>query len=132
MDRTSSGCSRRAVLGTILVFAGVCGCLGLTGLAADRICVTNLNARLPVYPGAAVVREQHNFLTSFGMGETVLQLASEDDPAVVREWYARHTGEIMRERVNDRLFQLTRGEWVVDQAQDGTGSQIILHGVCMQ
>lgn len=132
MDRETVGCSRRALASTLLVLVLMLACLGGLGFTVDRICAANLALRLPVYPGAEVVRDRHNFITTFGMGETILQLHSEDDPAAVREWYARNTGEVLRENVNNAFFQWTRGEWVVDPAQEGEGSQIILHGTCMQ
>jgi hypothetical protein len=132
MDQPAGGCSRRAVMGTLAIIIAMLACLGGTMLAADRICAANLKLRLPVYPGAETVWERHNFLSRFGMGETVITLHSDEAPDTVREWYARHTGEVLRAKVNDRLFQLARGEWVVDPAQEGSGSQIILHGTCLQ
>ncbi len=132
MDRETTGCSRRAIVSTLIVLGLMLACLGGTGLAVDRICAANLNLRLPRYPGAEVTWERHNLLAPFGMGETVMRLHTGDDPAAVREWYARNTGEVLRANVNNAFFQWTRGEWVVDPAQDGPGSQIILHGTCMQ
>lgn len=132
MDYETVGCSRRAWVSTLIVLGLMLTCLGGLGFTIDRICVTNMALRLPRYPGAEVVRERHNLVTSFGMGETVLQLHSDDDPDVVREWYARNTGEVLRANVRNAFFQWTRGEWVVDPAQEGDGSQIILHGTCMQ
>jgi len=132
MDRENVGCSRRAVLSTALVIGLMVVVLGGLGLTIDRICVANLTLRLPQYPGATVVWERHNLLTPFGMGETVMMLTTPDSPETVREWYARHTGEVLRANVKNPFFQWGRGEWIVDPAQDGPGSQIILHGLCMQ
>jgi len=61
-----------------------------------------------------------------------MMLTTPDSPETVREWYARHTGEVLRANVKNPFFQWGRGEWIVDPAQDGPGSQIILHGLCMQ
>ncbi len=132
MDREPVGCRGRALRSTLLVIAVMLIFVVTIGAFMDRTCRASLTLRLPEYPGSKVVWERHNLFTPFGMGETVMQLYSEDEPAVVREWYARHTGEVLRANVQNPFFQWGRGEWAADPAQEGPGSQIILHGVCMQ
>jgi hypothetical protein len=84
-----------------------------------------------VYPGAAIKWERHNFLSAFGMGETVMALTSPDNPETVRAWYTTTTAAALRASVDDVPLRLTRGEWTVDPGEDGTGAQIILHGLCV-
>lgn len=132
MDQPRAGCSRRAALSVLLIIGLIAVCLGAATVAADRVCVNGFNERLPLYPGATVKWERHNFLTVFGMGETVMTLYSPDDPDTVRSWYARTTSDASKRAISDALLRMAQSEWTVNRAEDGTGSQIILHGVCMQ
>jgi len=131
MDTPTAGCSKRAALAVALVFGLVAACLAGSALVTDTLCRQGFDRRLPVYPGAAVKWERHNFLSAFGMGETVMTLTSPDAPETVRAWYAATTAAAIRDSVDDVPLRLTRGEWTVDLDEDGTGSQIILHGLCV-
>jgi len=108
-------------------------CGSATMFAADRICYGNLSQRLPIYPDATVIRRTHNWFTEFGMGNTVVVLESPDDPETVRSWYAVHTGTYLRDALdnNTPFFRMAQGQVDVTRAQDGTGSQIILFGTCI-
>ncbi len=131
MDMPTAGCSKKAVLAVGLVIGLVVACLVGSTLVTDRLCRQGFDRRLPVYPGAAIQWERHNFLSAFGMGETVMALTSPDDPDTVHAWYTTTTAEAIRGSVDDVPMRLTRGEWTVDPDEDGTGAQIILHGLCV-
>ncbi|MEO8393838.1 MAG: hypothetical protein ABI700_12675 [Chloroflexota bacterium] len=125
----------RLVLGCLVILAAVILCSGVTVFAADRLCYGNLTQRLPIYPNATIKSREHNFLSEFGMGNTVVIMTSPDAPDVVRSWYAVHTGEYLREslRNNTPFYRMAQGQVNVtyDPAND-TGSQIILYGTCVQ
>ncbi len=59
-------------------------CVVVTTLVVDRTCISDLKPRLPIYSNATIKLEQHNFLTQFGMGESVMILHSDDAVEVVR------------------------------------------------
>ena len=131
MDYPTAGCSRRSVLGVLMVMGLVVVCLIGSALVTDSLCQQGFARRLPIYPGAEVKWERHNFLSAFGMGETVLVLTTPDNAETVREWYTTATATAIRGSVDDVPMRLTRGEWTVDAEDDGSGTQIILHGVCV-
>lgn len=108
-------------------------CGSATMFAADRICYGNLTQRLPLYPDATVTRRTHNLFTEFGMGNTVVVMESADDPETVRSWYAIHTGTYLRDALdnNTPFFRMAQGQVDVTRAQDGSGTQIILFGTCI-
>ena len=58
------------------------------------------------------------------MGETVMVLTTPDDETTVHDWYASTTAAAIRGSLDDVPMRLTRGEWTVDAAEDGTGAQI--------
>ncbi len=65
------------------------------------------------------------------MGETYMVLESPDERDVVHEWYNRYSARLLRERAGDTTLRLGKGLWDVNYL-DGGGSQIVLHGICMQ
>ncbi len=109
-------------------------CSGTAFIAADRLCHSNLTQRLPIYPGATVKSREHNFMSEFGMGNTVLVLTSPDAPDKVRSWYGVQTGAYLRQalRNNTPFFRMAQGQIDVTDSPDGAGSQIILYGTCVQ
>ncbi|NDJ62657.1 MAG: hypothetical protein GYB67_16155 [Chloroflexi bacterium] len=123
----------RGPIGCVVVIGGIAACLGIASFSLDAICRAGLSQRLPNYPDAEVVSQ----LGSFGMGTTVIVLASDDEPDVVRAWYGNITGEYARESIGstDPVVQasrsLTRADWDVTASEDGSGSQIILFGTCV-
>ncbi|HLU12309.1 MAG TPA: hypothetical protein VK003_21705 [Oceanobacillus sp.] len=125
------GCLGCLGLGLALVF-----CVGTLTFAIDRVCYTGLSQRLPIYPNAEVRLRRHNMFSEFGMGNTAITLYSPDDPAVVRQWYGRQTGEYIRGTMDnggmiDRLaLRIAQGDWDVTRDESGTGSLIILFGTC--
>lgn len=128
---------RRTTVGCLAIVLCIFLCtMGMT-LTFDRVCFSYLTQRLPYYPNATLRWETHNLLTGWGMGNTVAMLDSEDAPDVVRSWYGRHTGTFLRAIANssDTVMvlgqRLGRVEWVVDRAENGTGSLITLHATCV-
>ena len=67
------------------------------------------------------------------MGNTVVVMSSPDEPNEVRSWYAVHTGTYLRDALenNTPFFRMAQGQVDVSRGQDGTGSQIILFGTCI-
>jgi len=127
----------RPILGCLVIVAAVILCSGVSVIAADRICYSNLTQRLPIYPGATIKSREHNFLSEFGMGNTVMVLTSPDAPSVVQSWYSVHTGNYLRDalRNNTPFFRMAQGQVSVTENPDdptGKGSQIILFGTCVQ
>jgi hypothetical protein len=110
------------------------GCVGVSTLGLDVVCYGALTRRMPLYPNANVTFEQHNFLRSFGVGETVMILESEDEPSVVRSWYGRTIGQTAQEAAEGKIlgYTLARVSWTVQRAETGNGSEIFLSGTCGQ
>ncbi len=122
----------RTLIGCGLVVVLVLVCIGGAVFAVDRVCYASLSQRLPIYPNAGIVSRVHNFLTEFGMGNTVFVLYSPDDPATVRAWYAQQTSDYLERAMagGDLGFRMAQAEWSADRAEDGSGTQIILFGTC--
>ena len=133
VDERPYGCSRRALLAVLLVIGGMLACISLSFVGVDAMCYSSLSQRLPIYPGATITLEQHNFLRTFGMGETVMILDSDDPPDVVQSWYGRTTYEGQRRAKanHDPFYYMATGRYSVTTAEDGTGSQIVLSGGCV-
>jgi hypothetical protein len=132
MER-SYGCSRKAVLITLLLVVFVFLCATVSLVTVDSICWNNMTQKLPIYPEATIVFQRHNFLRPFGMGTTVMTLETEDSPDVVRDWYGRAVGAAARaaKDSDNRLYDVPIGRVSITGAEDGTGSQIILSGDCI-
>ncbi len=132
MDR-GSGYGKRSLLscGVIILLIVLCG--GVMTFTFDRLCLSTMTQRLPIYPGAQMVVERHNMLSAFGMGETYAELYSPDAPDVVSKWYGNTAGtyQINAVRNGDPTYNLGRSNWTVNQAADGKGSQIQLYGICV-
>jgi hypothetical protein len=100
----------------------------------DQACISTLSQRLPLYPGAEIVTERHNFFTRFGVGETYMVLTSPENPTTVQSWYGGIVGPYMRQAAisNDPIFRLASSQWRVrrDPARNG-GSEITLYGACV-
>lgn len=129
-ERRSPGC-RRMFLGTLVVVIGIVLCISTITVVVDRTCVNDMKPRLPIYPNATVKLAQHNFLTQFGMGESVMILHSDDPAVTVRDWYSKTVGAVVYEDVQKGTIKhMGRTNWTVDEAPDGSGSQIILYGYC--
>jgi len=132
MER-SYGCSRKAVLVTLLFVGLVVLCGAISILTIDSICWNGMTQKLPIYPNATITFQRHNFLRSFGMGTTVMMLDSDDSSDVVREWYGRSVGAAARAAKDsgNRFYDIPIGRFSITRAEDGTGSQIILSGDCI-
>lgn len=131
-DSTSRASNGHTIRTTAVVFLIIFGCLAAMVLGADRLCYAALTRKLPIYPGATIVWEGHNLIATFGMGETIMELESPDDPLDVHEWYNRYSASLLREHANDPLLHIGNARWDVNRLDSGPGSQIILHGVCAQ
>ena len=130
---TEYGC-RRGLLVTLGVILLVMTCSGVTVGALDILCHNIMTERLPLYAGAEITFENHSFIRSFGMGDTVIILESDEPSEVVREWYARTVAarkKDAREAGDMAFFSLSKTAVSVTSRADGTGSLIILSGSCV-
>jgi hypothetical protein len=133
MEPRPYGCQRRAILLTLGIILVVFACGTISLLGVDTICWNGLTQKLPIYPNATVTLQRHNFLRPFGMGETVMVLESDDPVETVREWYGRTVAEAARGSDNEYnpFYYIPSGRYSVTRAEDGSGTQIILNGVCV-
>lgn len=135
MDHPQYGCSRRAGLGCLAIFGALFACIASFLLVADFGCYNTMTAKLPVYPNARVVTSKYNMFRAFGIGETLVLLNTDDTPTVVRDWYGRTVGALYQAaqqgKRSDLFFFLANARYTVTGAPNGgTGSQILLSGVC--
>ncbi len=129
-ERGSPGC-RKMIVGTLAVCVAIVLCITTVMIGVDRSCVADLSPRLPIYPNTMIKLQQHNFLTQFGMGESVMILHSDDAVEVVRDWYSKTVGAIVYADVQKgNVRHMGRTNWTVDEAPEGKGSQIILYSYC--
>jgi hypothetical protein len=118
--------------GCLIVLVVMLLTVGGVFIGLDRVCYHYLSQRVPIYPDAEIRVRTHNFLSEFGMGNTVYTLYTSDRPDEVRSWYAVHTGELLREWARTRpfLYNLAQSRVDVSRADDGIGSLVILFGTC--
>lgn len=130
------GSGRRGFLGCFGIFIAMLVCGGTVYVAVDRVCYAGVTRRVPVYPEATQVWISHNMLFEWGMGTTVGTFESDDDPETVRRWYGEHmrdyqrTDAVSSSPLTSAQVRLSQARWDVTEAEDGTGSQIILFGQC--
>lgn len=123
--------------GCLLVIILIVICTGTITLALDNICYAGLTQRIPIYPGAEIVNEEHNMFRQFGMGNTTITLITPDDPDTVRSWYASRNGTWLRQNLQSsdpgaRLLRtFSQYQFDVTEAPNGEGSQVILFGTCV-
>jgi hypothetical protein len=133
MDERGYGCSGRILLSFLAIIFAIVSCIGTLTFLFDNACYNSMSKKIPIYPNARITLSQHNFIRPFGMGETLIMLDSDDPPDVVREWYGRTVGEAYRAvqaGSNDPFFYMANARYSISGATDGTGTQIILSGVC--
>lgn len=127
----------RPALGCLVVFGAIFACVLLSIVGINGVCLGYLPQRLPYYPGARVDSEGYNFITPWGMGNTVASLYSTDDPETVRSWYGVQTGNFLREAVRnptpvtDLGRQVARVDFDITRDADGVGTRILLFGTCL-
>lgn len=126
------GSTRRFLIGVLAVIVSVIVCTSTTTLAIDGVCYAAMTQKIPLYPGAQTETIQYNLVRAFGWGQTLVIQYSEDDPETVRNWYARTVaaaGRAARER-SDRTYSWANARYNVARSPSGSGTQIILSGVC--
>jgi hypothetical protein len=126
---------KRTGTGCLVVGIVVLACLGSAFFAFDRVCVAALDWRLPIYPGAHIVTQRHNFVTANGLGQTVTTLYAPANYLEVNRWYAvtisSRTKDYNKSEVYGAYYNLTRGTtWSVTVAEDGVGTQVFLFANC--
>lgn len=117
-----------------MIVLAVLLCSGGTVLTLDQLCYITLSNRLPIYPGAEIRVERHNFFRPFGMGETYVELHTPDDGDTVGRWYGETAGRYSREavRTNNFTYRLASAERSFRRAEDEVGTFIQLYGACAQ
>lgn len=134
IDELNSGGLGRYLLrvAAIVVLVIVAG--AVITLSVDGLCYSAMTRKIPVYPNARVTLEQYNLLRSFGMGQTAMILDSDDSPETVRDWYGKTVSAATRAALDsgDRTFTWANASYAIAGAEDGTGTQIVLNGVCGQ
>jgi hypothetical protein len=98
-------------------------------IVIDNICVAEADRWLPVYPGAELVSESHEFVRPFGIGITTRVLYTSDPTSTVFGWYANYQRMTATEGHQQRR-QLTIVRWTVDEAPDEDGTLITLYQQC--
>jgi hypothetical protein len=128
----NKGATRKSILGCLTLVLLVFACISTSVVALDALCYQTLSLRMQSYPGATVMRSQHNMFRQYGMGESYVELYSPDPPTEVRRWYGANVGVIERElvRTQDATYRLATVERQVYTATDPAGSQIFLYGRC--
>jgi hypothetical protein len=124
---------RRRLIVLIAIPLVMLACVGITTFALDNLCYTALTQRLPIYPGATVTVERHNGLRAFGMGETIMVIETDDPLDTVRDWYGVNAGGAVRRMQQQGqmvLVNITETSYSATTAEDGTGTQVLLSGVC--
>jgi hypothetical protein len=124
---------RTRILAVIAVPLVMLLCVGGVGLVLDGLCYAGLTQRLPIYPGATVVFEEHSGLRAFGSGETLMIIETSDPIDVVRDWYGRNAGGAvrrMKQNGQEVLISLTSAQYSLVALEDNSGTQIALNGVC--
>jgi hypothetical protein len=74
-----SGCLIVPVVTVLFIIALVFG--------SDQYCRFEINRRLPIYPGATLVSEDHNGLRVRATGASQMVFSTPDDTETVREFY---------------------------------------------
>ena len=124
---------RNRILAIVAVPVAMLLCLGVFSLTLDQLCYSGLTQRLPIYPGATVVFEEHNGLRAFGSGETLMLIETTDPVETVQEWYGRNAGGAvrrMRQQGQQVLISLTTVNYSVIALEDDSGAQVTLSGIC--
>lgn len=127
----------RPAFGCLVIVLAIVGCSVGSVLGFNGVCSAYFPERLPYYPGAEVRSQVHNFITPWGMGNTVATLYTPDDPNTVRSWYGVHIGTYLRNAINnptpisDLGRRIARVDFNITLAEDGVGTQIILFGTCL-
>lgn len=130
--RRTTGCRRR-ILAIAVVPLAVMLCIVIFMLTLDHLCYTGLSQRLPIYPGAEVVFEEHSGFRAFGSGETLMIIETADPIETVRDWYGRNAGGAVRRMVQQGqqvLVSMTTVNTSLIELEDEPGTQITLSGIC--
>ena len=111
----------------LLLLAIAFGCIGTVLIAGDQMCHLNIGQWTPIYPGATVISQEHDFIRLRAMGTSTIILSSPDDPETVRQFYRDNTLRLLQEEKSQGLAST---HWAVEPNPDGEGSIIILYSEC--
>lgn len=103
------------------------GCIGSVLVAGDQMCRASIDRWTPVYPGATVVSQDHDFIRARAMGTSITILRSQDDPETASQYYRDNTLRLLDE---GKSRGLAISDWTVEPNPDGDGSVIILYSEC--
>lgn len=117
---------RGTLISVGLILIGIALLTALVVGIVDRQCASDIDRWLPLYPGAAVVSEQHTFLRPRGIGETMMTLRTPDNQRTVNAWYLDYLQR--QTELNPNQGAATTGLRLED-APDG-GTLIHLYSEC--
>ena len=94
----------------------------------DQLCVNDANRRLPYYPGATRVKEDHNGLRLRGMGNGLEVLLTQDSQETVEAWFEQRQIELLNSGRNRGVNNL--GHWL-EPRPEGEGLNIYYLSQCV-
>lgn len=111
----------------VVIILVIFACSGIGVGVVNYACISSATTWLPLYPGAEVVSDKHTFISTFGMGETLVTLYTPDDEPTVYRWYAVAVREVSQQKNPQRI---ARTRWATAVAEDGKGTLITLYSAC--
>lgn len=125
-ETAGRGGGARGCLAILGIFAAMLACTGIGLGVVDYTCVNEANIWMPYYPDAEVAREAYNVFRPFGVGQTLVELRTQDSEATVREWYSQ-----IRTETPFNFSNVTSSmRWDVQTNDDGS-TTVILFSECI-
>jgi hypothetical protein len=97
-------------------------------LSLDQLCVRDANRRLPLYPGAVRLQEDHNGLRVRGIGSSLEVFQTQDSESVIEAWYQELAIDLLNSGRNRGVASLER--WL-EVKPDGEGVLIYNLSQCI-
>lgn len=97
-------------------------------MGVDQLCLNDARRRLPIYPGAVLVQENHNGLRLRGIGNTLMVFSTPDDQETVEAWYQELQVELLKERRQQGISNLSN--WYAPM-ENGQGTLIYYLSQCV-
>jgi hypothetical protein len=87
VDTSPGRLLRQTIFSILVILLAIMLCSIVSVLSIDELCHSEIERTLPLYPGAELVSQQHEFFRPRAMGRTYLVLATDDLAADVSQWY---------------------------------------------
>lgn len=130
------GSVRRLMLSLMLIVVGIAVLAVLLLAAIDYQCGSEIDRWLPIYPGAVLLEETHDYFRPRAMGRTNAEYYTPDDRDAVLRWYSEYrrnltSGQYNEANPNARLESrsVATVRYTVRAADDG-GTIIITYSEC--